>query len=58
MRLSAILSVYIGRQFLMSFLALLLVFLGLIFVFDTVELLRRTASRPEVTFDIDVQMAL
>jgi lipopolysaccharide export system permease protein len=57
-RLSAILSVYIGRQFLMSFLALLLVFLGLILVFDTVELLRRTASRPEVTFDIVVQMAL
>lgn len=58
MRLSAILSVYIGRQFLMSFLALLLVFLGLILVFDIVELLRRSASRPDVTFGIVVQMAL
>jgi lipopolysaccharide export system permease protein len=57
-RLSAILSVYIGRQFLKSFLALLLVFLGLILVFDIVELLRRTASRPDVTFGIVVQMAL
>lgn len=58
MRLSSTLSVYIGRHFLFSFLSLFLLFLGLIFIFDTVELLRRAAGRPEVTFGMVIELAL
>jgi lipopolysaccharide export system permease protein len=46
MRLSPILSVYIGRSFLMSFLVVFSVFLGIIYLFDTIELIRRAANDP------------
>lgn len=58
MRISAILSVYIGRHFLASFLLLLAAFLGLILVFDVVELMRRAAARPDVSFGEIAEMAL
>lgn len=58
MRISPTLSVYFGRQFLLSFLMLFGMFLLLIFMIDTVELLRRTASKPNVDFFAVVQMAL
>ena len=58
MRLSAILSVYIGRQFLLSFLAVLVVFLTLIFLLDLIELLRRASSRPDIDFGQLTTMAL
>ena len=57
MRLSTTLSFYIGRHFLLSFVVLFALFLLLIVLFDTVELLRRTASRPEITFGMVVEMA-
>jgi len=44
MRLSRILSVYIGRNFLMSFGVVFAVFLGVIYMFDTLELMRRAAN--------------
>jgi len=49
---------YVGRQFFVSFLLLFLLFLGLILLFDTVELLRRGASKPNVTVAIIMEMAL
>ncbi len=58
MRLSGTLSGYIGRQFLVSFAVIFLVFLALILMLDVVELLRRSAARPEITFVIVLQMAL
>ena len=58
MRLSKTLSFYIGRHFLLSFAVLLALFLLLIVLFDVVELLRRTAARPEITFGMVVEMAL
>lgn len=58
MRLSSTLSVYIGRHFLFSFLSLLALFVLLIFVFDSVELLRRASGRPEVTLGMVVELAL
>lgn len=58
MRLSATLSHYIGRQFLIWFVAGLAALLALIYLLDTVELLRRAANRPEATFDIVVTMGL
>lgn len=57
MRLSTTLSFYIGRHFLLSFVILFALFLLLIVLFDAVELLRRAAARPEVTFAMVVEMA-
>ncbi|MBL4614141.1 MAG: LPS export ABC transporter permease LptG [Magnetovibrio sp.] len=58
MKLSGTLSLYIGRNFLMSFLAFFFGLLTLILLLDTIELLRRASSKPDVTFFIVVQMAL
>ena len=57
MRISTTLSFYIGRHFLMSFAILFALFLMLIVVFDAVELLRRAAARPEVSFSDIMEMA-
>lgn len=58
MRLSTTLSVYIGRQFFGNFLALLLVILLIVLLFDTVELLRRSHGHANVTFPQLLEMAL
>jgi lipopolysaccharide export system permease protein len=58
MRLSPTMSLYIGRQFLASFLVVFMVFVMLILVVDIIELLRRSASRPEITFSMVLEMAL
>ena len=57
MRLSTTLSIYIGRHFLLSFLALFFIFLAIVLMFDVVELLRRSASKPEITFATVLEMA-
>jgi lipopolysaccharide export system permease protein len=57
-RLSTTLSIYIGRHFLLSFAVLFALFVLLVVLFDVIELLRRAASRPEVTFGMVVEMAL
>ncbi|MDA1088890.1 MAG: LPS export ABC transporter permease LptG [Proteobacteria bacterium] len=58
MRLSTTLSGYIGRNFLLSFTALFGLFLLLIFLFDTVELMRRAAAKPDIPFSLVMEMAL
>ena len=58
MRLSSTLSLYIGRQFLLSFAAIFLVFVALILVFDLVELMRRASTRQEVPFAKLMEMAI
>lgn len=58
MRLSPILSGYIGRQFLSAFFAVLLVIMGLILLFDLIELLRRAAGRADAVFGLVLTMAL
>lgn len=55
--MSPTLSIYIGRHFLLSFLALFGLFLLLILLFDSVELLRRAAARPDVSFTDILEMA-
>ena len=57
MRLSSTLSIYIGRHFLTGFGVLFFLFLGLILLFDIVELLRRAAPRPNIGFSTIVNMA-
>ncbi|MEO5337608.1 MAG: LPS export ABC transporter permease LptG [Magnetospirillum sp. WYHS-4] len=58
MRISVTLSLYIGRQFLLFFLAIMAVFLALILLFDTVELMRRSASVASITLGQVVEMSL
>ena len=58
MRLSSTLSIYVGRQFLVSFLTLFFVFLLLIFLIDTVELLRRSAAKQSIQFSDVISMAI
>jgi len=58
MKLSGTLSVYIGRGFLLSFLAYFFGLLTLVFLLDLLELMRRAASKPDVTFAIITQMGL
>lgn len=41
---------YLGRQFFISFMIFVTVLLTVIYLIDTLELIRRAASHPEVTF--------
>ena len=58
MRISTTLFIYVGRHFLASVLTLLALFLLLVFMFDAVELLRRAAAKPDVTFEIVMRMTM
>ncbi len=58
MRLSPILSTYIARHFLTSIALVLGVLLGLYFLIDFVELLRRASGHEAASFGIVLQMAL
>ncbi len=58
MRFSPILSLYIVRHFLAAFAAALGVIMGLIFLFDVIELLRRAATHGNAGFDVILEMAL
>lgn len=58
MQLSTILSVYIGRAFLLSFLTIFLSFIGVIILFDAVEMLRRATSAEDADIVLVFQMVL
>lgn len=58
MRLSPILSVYIGRQFLLGIGIVFAVFLCLIVIFDLIELLRRAAGHTEATIPVVIELTL
>jgi lipopolysaccharide export system permease protein len=51
------LSFYIVRQFATAVMAMLLALSGLVAMFDFIELLRRSASRPDVSFGLVSQIA-
>lgn len=55
-RLSPTLSWYIGKRFLGGFLLALVALGSIIFLVEIIELLRRASSRPEVTFQLILQM--
>lgn len=56
--MSTSLMFYLGRQFLGTFLGVFLLFVVLIFMIDTVELMRRGASKADVSFPVVLDMAL
>jgi len=58
MRISPTLSTYIGRQFLVCFTGVLCTLLLIVFLFDVVELLRRSAGRTTASADVLVQLTL
>jgi lipopolysaccharide export system permease protein len=57
MRLSQTLSLYIARHYAVHFMAVLSLFVFLIFVFDVVELLRRAAGKPGIGMRLIFEMA-
>jgi len=58
MRTRSTFSAYVSRQFLFWFASVLAVLVGLIFLFDTIELLRRTATEGGAALDVVIAMAL
>lgn len=52
MPIAVTLSLYIARAFMLSVLAMLAGLSGLVALFDFIELLRRSATKPEATFAI------
>jgi len=58
MRLSPLLSGYIARHFIVSFAAVLAVILGMILLFDVIELIRRAAGRPDIGMGTILLMAV
>lgn len=57
MRFSPILSLYIGRHFVGALAGAMGVIMGLIYLFDVIELLRRTATRGDATFPQILELA-
>ena len=51
------LSLYIARQFTAAVLAMLAALAGLVSLFDFIELLRRSAAKPDATFGLVLQIA-
>lgn len=58
LRITPALSAYLGRQFLAALAGVLSVFVGLILLFDTIELLRRTAGSDDAGLATLVGLAL
>ncbi|MFM2128683.1 MAG: hypothetical protein RL477_229, partial [Pseudomonadota bacterium] len=56
--ISPTLSIYIAKRFFSGFLIILGAIAAIVFLIDIVELLRRGAGRPEVTFNLVLQLAL
>ena len=52
MNLAVTLSFYICRQFAAAVIAMLLALSALVAMFDFIELLRRSASKPDATFGL------
>ena len=57
MHVAATLSLYIARQFVAAVLAMLAALAGLVCLFDFIELLRRSATKPDATFGLVVEIA-
>ncbi|HYM29835.1 MAG TPA: LPS export ABC transporter permease LptG [Candidatus Cybelea sp.] len=58
MRVSATLSIYIGRQFLVGIAVVFALLVLLAYSFDLIELLRRASGRNDATFGIVIEMSL
>ena len=57
MIVAATLSLYVARQFTAAVIAMLAALSGLVSLFDFIELLRRSATKPDATFGLVLQIA-
>ena len=57
MMLAATLSFYIARQFTAAVMAMLAALAGLVALFDFIDLLRRSATKPDATFGLVTEIA-
>ena len=57
MHLATTLSLYVARQFTAAVLAMLAALSGLVSLFDFIELLRRSATKPDATFALVTEIA-
>jgi lipopolysaccharide export system permease protein len=55
--LATTLAAYISRQFMLAVMALLAALSGLVSLFDFIELLRRSATKPDATFAMVTEIA-
>lgn len=53
----ATLSIYIARQFVVAVVSMLAALSGIVSLFDFIELLRRSATKPDATFGLVAQVA-
>ena len=51
------LTLYVARQFMAAVLSMLAALAGIVSLFDFIELLRRSATKPDATFALVVQIA-
>ena len=58
MKPTSILGRYISKQLVLNFLAVLMMIIGIILMFEVIELLRRTSGRPDVNGWFLLQMAV
>ncbi|MFV0625859.1 MAG: LPS export ABC transporter permease LptG [Alphaproteobacteria bacterium] len=58
MKVNSIISKYLIRNFLTNFFGVLVMILGIILMFEIIDLLRRVADRTDVGFGFVMQMAL
>ena len=58
MKITTTLSRYLARSYFMNILLLLLALLAVIYLLDTVELLRRAGKHPDVSLSLVLQMSL
>lgn len=56
--LTSTLSRYIAKTYIINMLFLLFILLGIIYLFDTVELIRRASKRDDIPFTLVLQMGL
>ena len=54
----SILGRYLAKQIIYNFIAVLLMVLGVVLLFEVVELLRKASNREDVTFWFIMEMAL
>lgn len=57
MTISSTLARYIGKTFLLNFAVLMLMLLGIVFIFDTIELLRRSTNHEQASVGLMFIMA-
>ncbi len=57
MIIAATLSLYVARQFMAAVMTMLAALSGLVSLFDFIELLRRSATKPDATFGLVLEIA-